>query len=63
MYHVTIILIAFIIFQSIIHFIERKDLYKRIMCRDLREYESSSVKQKSVVSAHKRVLDNWRKSE
>lgn len=52
------ILCSIIILQSIIHHFERKDLYNRIMSRNLTEYKGESVL--SVKSAHDRVLSRWR---
>lgn len=51
--YITVILLL-VITQ---HF-ERKDLYNRIMCRDLAEYKGE--KMYSVKSAHDRVLNKWR---
>ena len=35
-------LIVAIVIQSIMYYIERKDLYSRIMAKDLQEYKSES---------------------
>lgn len=56
-YVLAIIIIELIIFQ---HF-ERKDLYNRIMSRDLSEYKGG--KTKSPLSAHEKVLKRWREKE
>lgn len=52
------ILCGVIILQSIIHHFERKDLYNRIMSKNLTEYKGESVT--SVKSAHERVINKWR---
>lgn len=44
--------------QQIIHHIERRDLYNRIMSKNLTEYKGESPGYR--VSAHKRALNRWR---
>lgn len=51
-------LCGIIVIQQIIHHIERKDLYNRIMSKNLTEYKGESPGYQ--VSAHKRVLNRWR---
>ena len=51
-------LVGVIILQSIIHRIERKDLYNRIMSKDYAEYKGSKCSY--TPSAHDRVLKRWR---
>lgn len=59
---VVYILIGVIVFQSILHRIERKDLYNRIMSSDLRDYKAAIGKsEKPPISRHKEVLNKWRK--
>ena len=48
-----------VLIQQIIHHYERKDLYNRIMSKNLTEYKGDSPGYQ--VSAHKRVLHRWRK--
>lgn len=57
-------LIGVIILQSVLHYAERRDLYTRIMCSDAADYKSitKGENKKTVRTAHKRVLDSWRKS-
>lgn len=58
-----ILLIALImanIIQAIIHFVERRDMLNRIMCKDLTEYKQSGNPPKQVPSAHDRTLSRWR---
>lgn len=50
-----------IIIQQIIHHFERKDLYNRIMSKNLTEYKGDSPGYQ--VSAHKKVLNRWRGHE
>lgn len=55
---IVYILCGIIILQAIAHHFERRDLYNRIMSKNLTEYKSG--KPPSVVSAHDRVLNKWR---
>lgn len=58
-----ILLIALImanIVQSILHFVERRDMLNRIMSRDLTDYKQSGSPPKQVPSAHDRTLSRWR---
>ena len=55
------ILFAVIITQSIIHFIERRDMYNRLMSKNLTEYkQSDKTPPKHVPSAHELTLRKWR---
>lgn len=58
MYAVVYALCGVIVIQQIIHHFERKDLYNRIMSKNLTEYKGDSPGYQ--VSAHKRVLNRWR---
>ena len=55
---IAVIALCVILFQQIIHHYERKDLYNRIMSKNLTEYKGDSPGYQ--VSAHKRVLNRWR---
>lgn len=57
-----ILLIAIIIIQAIIHFIERRDMLNRLMSRNLTEYSANKDKNppKHIPSAHDRTLNRWR---
>lgn len=55
---IAYVLIGVIIFQSIIHRLERKDLYNRIMSKDYAEYKGKQCSY--TPSAHDRVLRRWR---
>lgn len=55
------ILCGIILAQSIAHHFERRDLYNRIMSRDYTEYKGE--KHGYTPSAHKAVLNRWRKKE
>jgi hypothetical protein len=56
-----IILCAVIIIQSIIHFIERRDMYNRLMSKSLSEYkQSDKIPPKRIPSAHELTLRKWR---
>lgn len=56
-----IALCGVILIQQIIHHQERKDLYNRIMSKNLTEYKGESPGYQ--VSAHKRVLNRWRQRQ
>ena len=56
-----IILIAFIVLQSLLHYRERRDLYNRLMCKNLAEYNQGKTPPPTTIpSAHDRVLRKWR---
>ena len=58
-----ILLIALIIInaiQSILHFVERRDMLNRIMSKDLTDYKQSGIPPKQVPSAHEKTLSRWR---
>ena len=55
---IVYILCGIIVLQSIIQHFERKDLYNRIMSRDLSDYKGEKVSR--VISAHERALNKWR---
>lgn len=56
-----IFLIAVILLQSIFHFCERRDMYNRLMSRNLTEYkQSDKLPPKHIPSAHDRTLNRWR---
>ncbi len=52
------ILCGVIVIQCLIHVIERRDLYNRIMSRDLNEYKGKPCAR--VNTAHDRVIRRWR---
>ena len=56
---ITYILCAVIILQALFHAFERRDLYSRIMSKDLTEFKSAK-KNTYPVSAHRRIIDRWR---
>ena len=56
----NILLVAIIILQVILHSIERRDLYNRIMSKSLTEYKQDTTPPKHTQSAHDRVLNKWR---
>jgi DNA-binding GntR family transcriptional regulator len=51
-------LCGIIVIQQIIHHLERKDLYNRIMSKSLTEYKGDSPGY--YVSAHRQVLKRWK---
>ena len=59
----NIILIAVIVVQSILHFIERRDMSNRLMSKSYTEYKQSNEihsPKKHIPSAHERTLNRWR---
>ena len=54
------ILAAVIVVLEIFHGIERRDLYNRIMCRDIGEYQSRTKPRERIMTAHERTLKRWR---
>ena len=60
-YYICIMLLLFIAGQAIIHFFERKDLYNRIMSRDIFDYEAAkSEPHDARMSAHRKALEQWK---
>lgn len=57
---VSYVLCCIIVVLQVMHYFERKDLYNRIMSRDLNEYKNSDKPVKAHISAHRRVLDKWK---
>ena len=56
-----VLLIAVIVIQAITHFFERRDMYNRLMSRDLSDYKQSGTKPpKHIPSAHELTLKRWR---
>lgn len=56
-----IILIAIIIIQTIIHFIERRDMYNRLMSKDFTDYNRAKIPPPvHIPSAHSKILNKWR---
>ena len=60
-YGVIALLCVIIFLQSLVHHCERKDLYNRIMSKNLTEYKGEKCR--SVKSAHDRVIRRWRGKE
>ena len=53
-----------IVGMSIVQHMERKDLYNRLMCRNMTEYNNIKTdKPKQPISRHKAVLNRWRKND
>lgn len=52
---------AVIILQATLHFFERRDMYNRLMSKNLTEYkQGGKPPKKHIPSAHDRVLKDWR---
>lgn len=54
----SIFLCIIIALMSVMHYFERKDLYDRIMSRNLTEYKDGGSKH--ITPAHEEVLKRWR---
>ena len=48
------------IVQAILHYCERRDMYNRLMSRNLTEYKQGGPPPKHIPSAHNRILNKWR---
>lgn len=48
-----------LIIQEVLHFVERRDLYNRIMSKNYSEYRND--KPLDAQSAHRRTIEKWRK--
>lgn len=55
------ILLALLIAQALLHRCERKDLYNRIMSKDYKDFKTADAPHHKYVSAHRRVIQKWRK--
>ena len=54
-------LIIVIILQAFLHYIERRDMYNRLMSKNLTEYRQGDKRPpEHIPSAHDRVLARWR---
>ena len=57
-------LIAGIVAQSVLHIIERRSLYNRLMSRDLAEYKrvtNGDAESEPRKTAHDKAIEKWRK--
>jgi hypothetical protein len=60
------ILIGVVVAQQIVHAIERRDLYNRLMCRDLTDYKRNTggeADKETRSTAHEKAIDKWRKGK
>lgn len=55
---IVYLLCGIIIVQSVFHHFERRDLYNRIMSKNLTEYKGKGLL--PVKSAHRQVLKRWK---
>ena len=59
--NIEIILTAVIIIQTVLHYIERRDMYNRLMSNSLTEYrQGKKTPPKHIPSAHELTLRKWR---
>ena len=61
LYSIIFGLIGIIFVQAETHRRERKDLYNRIMCRDIKDYNKIERPTETHKSKHSKVLERWRK--
>jgi hypothetical protein len=59
MMYVIYALLFIIAVQELLHRAERKDLYNRLMCRDINDYRRGTPPYPPE-NAHKRTLKKWR---
>lgn len=61
-YILCYVLCGIIAVQSLLHRLERKDLYNRIMSKNLTEYKTNSdgKGKKTMMSAHEKAIRKWR---
>lgn len=57
---INVIQVAVFVILSFLHRMERKDLYNRMMCGSIQEYEKIGKPPDKAKSAHSRVLEKWR---
>lgn len=58
-----IILCVVIAVQAVFHYVERRDLYNRIMSRDYTEYKRAKPPGVHPQTAHERALRKWKGDE
>lgn len=61
MISIVYVLCGVIVVQHILHCYERRDLYNRIMSKNLTEYKGNVPGYQ--MSAHERVLKRWRRKK
>lgn len=57
---IIIILVILLVGLEVLHYIERKDLYNRIMSKGLKEYQNIKEKPHRKTSKHEKMLAKWR---
>lgn len=58
---INLILTAIVIIQQALHFIERRDMYDRLMAKNLSEYQKPKIPpSQHIPSAHSKVLARWK---
>lgn len=57
---IAYVLCGVLVLQAVMHRIERRDLYNRIMSKNFAEYKDEH---RAVKSAHRRAVDKWRGKE
>lgn len=58
-----LILCVLILIQALLHRAERRDLYDRLMCRDVNDYKQARARDKpgtAVTHRHEQVMKRWR---
>lgn len=56
------LLCGVVVLQAVMHYLERKDLYNRLMSKDLSEYKhfSGGYEEKPRETAHEKAIKAWR---
>lgn len=57
---IIIFLVLLLAGLEVLHYKERKDLYNRIMSKDLKEYRNINQKPHKPISKHEKMLAKWR---
>lgn len=60
---IVCVILGVMIVQNALWYLERRDLYNRIMCKDINEYKNIDVKPKAVIPKHRRILNEWNKKD
>ena len=63
---IELVLCGIIVAQQIVHYAERRDLYDRLMSRDVNEYKHARARDKppaGTVSRHEQIMKRWREPD
>lgn len=63
---IELVLCGIIVAQQIVHYAERRDLYDRLMSRDVNEYKHARARDKpknGITSRHEQIMKRWREPD